>query len=81
MNTKSFLSSLSALFLIVSSASAAFDLGTPASSTPYEPYSGPVKMVLGGLNGKADMAKVHRGTVKFLYLVPGATRKGNRRDA
>ena len=58
MNTKSFFSSVSALFLFVASASAAFDLGTPASSTPYEAYSGPVKQVLGGLNGKADMAKV-----------------------
>lgn len=59
MNTKSLLSSLSAVLIFAANASAAFDLGTPSSSTPYEPYMRPVKQVLGSLNGqKADMGKV-----------------------
>jgi transglutaminase-like putative cysteine protease len=59
MNTKNLFASLFAVVALVSSASAAFDLGTPASSTPYEPYCGPVKQVLNSLPGqKADMAKV-----------------------
>jgi hypothetical protein len=59
MNTKTFLSSVTALALTLTSASAAFDLGTPASGTPYEAYSGPVKSVLNRLPGqKADMNSV-----------------------
>jgi hypothetical protein len=59
MNVKSILSSFAALLLVAANAPAAFDLGTSASSTPYEPYMRPVKQVLGGLNGeKASMDKV-----------------------
>lgn len=59
MNTKSLFRSLSALLLLATSASAAFDLGTPSAGTPYEAYSGPVKQVLNRLPGqKADMNTV-----------------------
>jgi len=58
-NLSSFKALLSVAFLaIVSSASAALDLGAPASSTPYEPYMRPVKQVLGSVSAKADLTKV-----------------------
>lgn len=59
MNTKSILSSISAILILAANAPAAFDLGTPSGSTPYEPYMRPVKQVLGSLNGqKASMDQV-----------------------
>jgi len=59
MTTKSILSSLGAVLILAVNASAAFDLGTPSSSTPYEPYMRPVKQVLGSLSGhKATMNEV-----------------------
>jgi transglutaminase-like putative cysteine protease len=58
MNTKNLFKALAAVAVLATKAFGAFDLGTPASSTPYEPYMAPVKNVLGGLNGKAEMGKV-----------------------
>lgn len=67
MNTKSAFSSLTALLFLAVSAPAAFDLGTPSSSTPYEPYMRPVKQVLGSLNGqKASMEQV-KAAMKTSY--------------
>lgn len=59
MKTQTFLSSLAALLLAATSAPAAFDVGTRAAATPYEPYMRPVKQVLGSLDGqKASMDRV-----------------------
>ncbi len=59
LNTKSALSSLGAILFLVANSPAAVDLGTPSSSTPYEPYMRPVRQVLGSLHGeKASMEKV-----------------------
>jgi hypothetical protein len=59
MKTTSFLSSLAALLFAAASSQAAFDTGTQAPGTPYEPYMRPVKQVLGSLDGqKASMDKV-----------------------
>jgi hypothetical protein len=61
MNKLSSLKSLAsvALLAFASSASAALDLGSPSSSTPYEAYMRPVKQVLGSVSSsKADLNKV-----------------------
>jgi len=59
MNTKNLFNALAAVLVLATKATAAFDLGTPSSSTPYEPYMQPVKKVLGGLGGqKATMGQV-----------------------
>jgi hypothetical protein len=56
---KAALLSLSALILSQFSAAALTNLGTPASSTPYDPYIQPVKQTLSGLSGAtATMDKV-----------------------
>jgi hypothetical protein len=59
MNTTSIIRNFLSLVFAAATASAAVDLGTPSSSTPYEPYMRPVKQVLGSLGGsKADMNRV-----------------------
>jgi hypothetical protein len=59
MNSKIALRNLLILISSTFTASAAVDLGVPASGTPYEPYMRPVKQVLSRLNGDGgSMEKV-----------------------
>jgi len=51
MSTKAALTAFSALLAVGSHVFAAFDLGSPAGASPYEPYMRPVKQVLGSLSG------------------------------
>ena len=85
MNTIPLLRSLSVLLLAATAQ--ALDLGSPAASTPYEPYMRPVKQILGSLDGqRASMDRVkqllktgygfrYRFTEPYVAAMPAVTAK------